>query len=128
MYQNFTEVANSDKEIAADGPESIGLTAKGSSLHAEHADFCICLSTVPGFSSARQPELGTIYVQSVFKAFMKYYQTEHLSDILTHANKTSNDKLKERAEKNMKAGDVSSTRKICQVHPTITSLIKKLYF
>ncbi|XP_071822798.1 uncharacterized protein [Apostichopus japonicus] len=141
-FQHFKVVESDDEnELAADGedgPESMGLTAKLSKLWADEGDFCVCLSTVPGYSSARQPKRGTIYVQHLYKCFKEKYMSEHLCDILTSVRRSTNQALKaealkaealkaEKKENDQKVPD-PKTVLVCQVSPAITGLMKKVYF
>ncbi|PIK37705.1 putative caspase-8 [Apostichopus japonicus] len=141
-FQHFKVVKSDDEnELAADGedgPESMGLTAKLSKLWADEGDFCVCLSTVPGYSSARQPKRGTIYVQHLYKCFNEKYMSEHLCDILTSVRRSTNQALKaealkaealkaEKKENDQKVPD-PETVSVCQVSPAITGLMKKVYF
>ena len=51
-----------------------------------HSDILISYSTVEGFVSIRDPNDGSIYIQSLVKMIRKYKSTTHLTDILTRVN------------------------------------------
>ncbi|PIK62349.1 Caspase-8 [Apostichopus japonicus] len=105
------------------GSDGAGLMGKLSGLWAKEADFCICLSTVPGYANARDPSKGTIYVQNVYECFKANYKSTGLIDMLNDVRERTNEKLKQNPVQ-LKSYDSP----ICHISPTISTLLRKVYF
>lgn len=118
LFQAYVEV-DTDGAIAADGP-SKGV-ASNLKLVPNESDFCVVLSTVPGYSSARRREYGTIYVESLVRCLEEDYVKYHLIDILTRVNDDMNESMEEL--KARKGGKM-----VCQNSTVINTLGKAVFF
>ncbi|XP_071853473.1 caspase-8-like isoform X1 [Apostichopus japonicus] len=105
------------------GSDGAGLIEKPSGLCAKEDDFCICLSTVPGYANARNPSKGTIYVQNMYECFKANYESTRLIDMLNDVRARTNEKLKQNPVQ-----PESCDSPICHTSTTITTLLKKVYF
>lgn len=108
-------------------PEDDGEHDRGPGAHIEsyrpnEADFCISLSTVPGYVSKRNRNNGTRFVQSLFKCVNSNdLKKFHLIDILTLVNKDLIDSYKP-------TEGTPRAKQICQEGTIISTLDKAVYF
>ncbi|VDI58511.1 Hypothetical predicted protein [Mytilus galloprovincialis] len=84
----------------------------------EESDFLLAFSTAPGWSSYRDPDKGSYYIQKLCEQIQKECMRNHLQDILTVVNNTIS-----KCDIPIEDGQIVKT-----MPSYFTSLTRKLYF
>lgn len=102
-------------ELQRDGPYG---DREYTSQVLDNQDILLCYSTFPGYTSYRDPEKGSWYIQEFVDVFREQAHDEHVMDMLIEINK----RVSQRNHR-----DTSSTASCVQIPCPATSLTKKWY-
>lgn len=102
-------------KLQRDGPND---AREYSSRVVDNQDIILCYSTFPGYSSYRDPQRGSWYIQEFVEVFRELAHEEHVMDMLTEVNKRV-------SQKNHK--DDSSETTCVQIPCPATTLTKKWF-
>lgn len=117
-YQRMVKYEKDGPSMSADAGVAVNL----SNYVPNEADFCVVLSTVPGYTSLRHKTEGTLFVQSFYDCIKEKYNDHHLVDILTIVNSDVNQKFVKIANQ------LGGQNPIGQVSTLVQTLSKAIYF
>ena len=81
------------------------------------SDFLVCYACPVGFSSYRDEEEGSWYIQQLVKIFLKYADKDHLMDLMLRVNFTVSRKLCEAGYKQIPSEECRLTKKYYFIKP-----------